>query len=117
MTMVVCVTGGCGPRRPAITPRAGNTDYETDSRRWPPEESSERTRRPPLLAEQTLALLQGGLLLTQVRRDPDELRAAADAALALIHAAATPKRATCAFPLTWLKLPGQGCLVAIAAAE
>ena len=45
---------------------------------------------PPLLAKQTLALLQGGLLLTQVRRDPDELRAAADAALDLIRASTTP---------------------------
>jgi TetR/AcrR family transcriptional regulator, transcriptional repressor for nem operon len=46
---------------------------------------------PSLLAKQTLAILQGGLLLTQVRRDPHELRAAADAALALIRAAAAPK--------------------------
>lgn len=46
---------------------------------------------PPLLAKQTLAALQGGLVLTQVRRDPDQLRAAADAALALIRAATTPE--------------------------
>jgi TetR/AcrR family transcriptional repressor of nem operon len=46
---------------------------------------------PSLLAKQTLAILQGGLLLTQVRRDPHELRAAADAALDLIRAAAAPK--------------------------
>lgn len=46
---------------------------------------------PSLLAKQTLALLQGGLLLTQARRDPAELRAAADAALAFIRAATTPK--------------------------
>jgi TetR/AcrR family transcriptional regulator, transcriptional repressor for nem operon len=46
---------------------------------------------PSLLAKQTLAILQGGLVLTQVRRDPDEMRAAADAALALIRAATTPK--------------------------
>jgi AcrR family transcriptional regulator len=46
---------------------------------------------PSLLAKQTLAALQGGLVLTQVRRDPDQLRAAADAALALIRAAATPE--------------------------
>jgi TetR/AcrR family transcriptional regulator, transcriptional repressor for nem operon len=45
---------------------------------------------PSLLAKQTLAALQGGLLLTQVRRDPNQLRAAADAALALIRAATTP---------------------------
>jgi hypothetical protein len=46
---------------------------------------------PALLAKQTLAALQGGLLLTQVRRDPEQLRAAADAALALIRAATTPE--------------------------
>jgi len=46
---------------------------------------------PSQLAKQTLALLQGGLLLTKARRDPGELRAAADAALALIRAATTPK--------------------------
>jgi AcrR family transcriptional regulator len=40
---------------------------------------------PALIATQTLALLQGGLLLTQVRRDPGQLRAAADAVLALIR--------------------------------
>lgn len=41
---------------------------------------------PTRLATQILALLQGGLLLTQVRRDPAQLRAAADAILALIRA-------------------------------
>jgi AcrR family transcriptional regulator len=46
---------------------------------------------PSQLAKQTLALLQGGLLLTQVRRNADELRAAADAALDLIRASTTPK--------------------------
>lgn len=46
---------------------------------------------PSLLAKQTLAILQGGLVLTQVRRDPDEMRSAADAALALILAATTAK--------------------------
>jgi TetR/AcrR family transcriptional regulator, transcriptional repressor for nem operon len=46
---------------------------------------------PSLLAKQTLAILQGGLVLTQVRREPDEMRAAADTALALIRAASTPK--------------------------
>lgn len=46
---------------------------------------------PSLLAKQTLATLQGGLVLTQVRRDPDEMQAAADGALALIRAATTPK--------------------------
>ncbi len=49
---------------------------------------------PELMARQTLAILQGGLLLTQVRRDPDELRAAGGAALALIRAAATPNATT-----------------------
>jgi TetR/AcrR family transcriptional regulator, transcriptional repressor for nem operon len=46
---------------------------------------------PSELAKQTLAILQGGLVLTQVHRNPDEMRAAANAALALIHASATPK--------------------------
>jgi hypothetical protein len=32
---------------------------------------------PALLAKQTLAVLQGGLVLTQVRRDPKQMRAAA----------------------------------------
>jgi AcrR family transcriptional regulator len=41
---------------------------------------------PALLATQTLAALQGGLLLTQVRRDPAQLRAAAGSVLALIRA-------------------------------
>jgi TetR/AcrR family transcriptional repressor of nem operon len=50
-----------------------------------------RNADPSLLAKQTLAILQGGLLLTQVRRDPDELRAAADAALDLIRASTTPR--------------------------
>jgi TetR/AcrR family transcriptional regulator, transcriptional repressor for nem operon len=42
---------------------------------------------PSLLATQTLAALQGGLLLSQTRRDPGQLRAAADAVLTLVHAA------------------------------
>jgi TetR/AcrR family transcriptional regulator, transcriptional repressor for nem operon len=46
---------------------------------------------PSVLAKQTLTVLQGALVLTQVRRNPDEMRAAADAVLALIRAAATPK--------------------------
>jgi TetR/AcrR family transcriptional repressor of nem operon len=41
---------------------------------------------PTRLATQTLAILQGGLLLTQVRRDPAQIRAAADAILTLIRA-------------------------------
>ena len=43
---------------------------------------------PRLLATQILALLQGALLLTQVRRDPSQMRVAADGALALLRAAA-----------------------------
>jgi AcrR family transcriptional regulator len=42
---------------------------------------------PALLANQTLALLQGGLLLTQLRRDPAQMRMAADAVLGLVRAA------------------------------
>jgi TetR/AcrR family transcriptional repressor of nem operon len=41
---------------------------------------------PAELAKVTMALLQGGLLLTQVRRDPGQLRAALDAALRLLRA-------------------------------
>jgi AcrR family transcriptional regulator len=44
---------------------------------------------PALLAKQTLVALQGGLLLTQVRRDPEEIRAAADGALTLLRNAMT----------------------------
>ncbi len=42
---------------------------------------------PALLAQRTLAAAQGGLLLTQVRRDPGQLRAALDGALESILAA------------------------------
>jgi TetR/AcrR family transcriptional regulator, transcriptional repressor for nem operon len=42
---------------------------------------------PASLATQTLAILQGGLLLTQVRRDPSQMRIAADAALSLVRTA------------------------------
>lgn len=42
---------------------------------------------PALLATQTLALLQGGLLLTQVRRDTGQMRIAADTVLTLVRAA------------------------------
>ncbi len=42
---------------------------------------------PELLATQTLMLLQGGLLLSQVHRDPTQMRIAADTVLELIHAA------------------------------
>ena len=40
------------------------------------------------LAAQTLGLLQGGLVLTQVRRDPGQMRIAADAILSLVRCAA-----------------------------
>jgi hypothetical protein len=45
---------------------------------------------PAVLATQTLALLQGGLLLTQVHRDPGRMRRAADGVLDLISAALAP---------------------------
>lgn len=41
---------------------------------------------PALLATQTLAVLQGGLLLAQVRKDAAQMRIAADTVLALIRA-------------------------------
>ncbi len=44
---------------------------------------------PALLATQTLALLQGGLLLTQVRRDAGQMRIVADTILTLVRAALT----------------------------
>lgn len=44
---------------------------------------------PARLANQTLAVLQGGLLMTQVRRDPGQIRLAADAVLTLIRGALT----------------------------
>jgi TetR/AcrR family transcriptional repressor of nem operon len=44
------------------------------------------------LAKATIALLQGGLLLTQVRRDPQQLRDALDGALALLRAQAARPR-------------------------
>ena len=46
---------------------------------------------PAALAQNTLAAVQGGLLLTQVRRDPNQLRKALDGALnAIIAAHAAP---------------------------
>ena len=42
---------------------------------------------PDALAQRTLAAVQGGLLLTQIRRDPSELRSALDGALEAILAA------------------------------
>jgi len=44
---------------------------------------------PAALATATMALLQGGLLLTQVRRDPTQLRTALAAARVLLRSAAT----------------------------
>ena len=44
---------------------------------------------PGLLAQRTLAAVQGGLLLTQIRRDPTELRYALDGAISAIRAART----------------------------
>ena len=41
------------------------------------------------LATETMALLQGGLLLTQLRRDPQQLQIALSAALRLLRAEAT----------------------------
>jgi AcrR family transcriptional regulator len=43
---------------------------------------------PASLATATMALLQGGLLLTQVRRDPNQLRTALAAARVLLRSAA-----------------------------
>jgi TetR/AcrR family transcriptional regulator, transcriptional repressor for nem operon len=49
---------------------------------------------PDALATATLAAIQGGLLLTQTRRDPQQLAIALDAAYAQLRAhAATPRRA------------------------
>ena len=44
---------------------------------------------PRALAQRTLTAVQGGLLLTQIRRDPNQLRIALDGALAAILAART----------------------------
>jgi TetR/AcrR family transcriptional repressor of nem operon len=45
---------------------------------------------PQALADTTMASIQGGLLLTQVRRDPQQLRRALDAARATLAAALAP---------------------------
>jgi AcrR family transcriptional regulator len=47
------------------------------------------TADPASLATATMALLQGGLLLTQVRRDPKQLRTALAAARVLLRSAAS----------------------------
>ena len=44
---------------------------------------------PATLAQNTLAAVQGGLLLTQVRRDPEQLRSALDGAINAILTART----------------------------
>ena len=44
-----------------------------------------RTADPARLATATLAAIQGGLVLTQTRRDPQQLRIALDAALAYLR--------------------------------
>lgn len=46
---------------------------------------------PGILATQTLALMQGGLLLSQVRRDAEQMRIATAAVLALIRSAMRPE--------------------------
>jgi TetR/AcrR family transcriptional repressor of nem operon len=48
---------------------------------------------PDRLATETLAAIQGGLLLTQTRRDPGQLAIALDAAYAKLRAHAVPGRA------------------------
>ena len=46
---------------------------------------------PGALAQNTLAAVKGGLLLTQVRRDPDQLRSALNGAInAILVARAAP---------------------------
>ncbi|HWD65839.1 MAG TPA: TetR/AcrR family transcriptional regulator [Solirubrobacteraceae bacterium] len=45
------------------------------------------TADPAKLATVTMAALQGGLLLTQVRRDPEQLQIALDGCRTLLHAA------------------------------
>ena len=49
-----------------------------------------RSADPARLATATMAALQGGLLLTQTRRDPEQLRVALDAAYAYLRSFATP---------------------------
>ena len=50
----------------------------------------DRGANPDELATATLAAIQGGLLLTQARRDPAQLALALDAAYATLRAHATP---------------------------
>jgi TetR/AcrR family transcriptional regulator, transcriptional repressor for nem operon len=51
-----------------------------------------RTADPSRLATATLAAIQGGLVLTQTRRDPRQLRIALDAAYAYLRSFATDQR-------------------------
>jgi TetR/AcrR family transcriptional regulator, transcriptional repressor for nem operon len=51
-----------------------------------------RTVDPSRLATATLAAIQGGLVLTQTRRDPRQLRIALDAAYAYLRSFATDQR-------------------------
>jgi TetR/AcrR family transcriptional repressor of nem operon len=44
---------------------------------------------PSRLATDTMAMLQGGLLLAEVRRDPLQLHIAVDAARSLLHTASS----------------------------
>lgn len=55
-----------------------------------------RDADPDHLAVATMAAIQGGLLLSHVRRDPEQLRVALDAALEHLRAATTPVGATTA---------------------
>jgi TetR/AcrR family transcriptional repressor of nem operon len=48
-----------------------------------------RTADPARLANATLAAIQGGLVLTQTRRDPEQLRIALDAAYAYLRSYST----------------------------
>ena len=53
-----------------------------------------RTADPDKLAAATMASIQGGLLLTQARRDPSQLAIALDAAYAYLRAHASSERRT-----------------------
>jgi len=48
------------------------------------------TADPARLATATMASVQGGLILTQVRRDPRQLRIALDGAMTTLLAATAP---------------------------
>jgi TetR/AcrR family transcriptional repressor of nem operon len=59
-----------------------------------------RTADPARLATATLAAIQGGLVLTQTRRDPRQLRIALDAAYAYLRSFATDQPSRKRAPLT-----------------